>query len=333
MQCHLPGNEDLRLAALQGYNILDTGPEQSFDRLTRLARLALRVPIVLISLVDRDRQWFKSRQGIDACETPRSISFCAHAIQQDEPFIITDARAHPLFHDNPLVTGEPFIRFYFGIPLKMRDDLTIGTLCVIDHHPRTLSSEEIDVLQDLARMVIDQIELREIATTDSLTGALTRRGFDREIGREFGRARRLQHTVSLVALDIDNFKSVNDRYGHAAGDAVIQSIVAAIKKELRATDIVARMGGEEFAIALPETDLAGARILAERIRERVAFTEVTTQGNTIGVTASFGIADCDVTSETWTETFARADAALYRAKRSGRNMCLCQERPPKNAAA
>lgn len=325
--------EDARIAALQDYRILDTAPEQPFDRLTRLARLALQVPIVLISLVDRERQWFKSKQGLDVTQTPRSISFCTYAIQQTEPFIVTDARLHPMFHDNPLVTGEPFIRFYAGIPLIMKSGFVLGTLCVIDTRARVLSTEEVDVLQDIAVMVINEIELRQIARTDSLTGTLTRRGFDMEIDREYARAQRSQHGISLLALDVDHFKSVNDRYGHVAGDAVLQAIVAAIKSELRITDLIGRMGGEEFVIALPDTDLAGAAILAERIRVRIASTEIDAHGTMIRITASIGVATCDVAEANWTKAFRNADMAMYRAKATGRNTCLCHEEIPQDAAA
>ena len=332
MQC-VQDAEEARIAALQDYRILDTAPDQAFDRLTRLARLALQVPIVLISLVDRDRQWFKSKQGLDITETSLSVSFCVYAIQQTKPFIVTDARLHPLFRDNPLVTGKPFIRFYAGTPLTMKSGFVIGTLCVIDTRARVLSTEEVDVLQDIGEMVISEIELRQIAKTDSLTGTLTRRGFDTEIVREYARAQRSHHAISLLALDVDHFKSVNDRYGHATGDAVLQSLVTAIRSELRIADFVGRMGGEEFVIALPDTDLAGAVILAERIRVRIASAEIEVHGSAIRITASIGIAACDVAQANWTKAFRNADMALYRAKASGRNKCVCHEQSPSSEAA
>lgn len=333
MECNILTHEDARLASLRGLNILDTGPEQSFDRITRLARLALQMPIVLISLIDRDRQWFKSRQGLDATETPKSASFCAHAIEKDEPFIVTDAVEHPLFCHNPLVLGEPHIRFYIGIPLKMRDGFTIGTLCAIDRKPRHLSGDEIEVLRDLARMVIDEMELRQIATMDALTGALTRRGFEIEINREFSRSKRFQHDLSLIAVDIDHFKAVNDRYGHASGDIVLRSVGMLIKQELRSADFVARIGGEEFVIVLPETDMDGAIILAERIRERIAGHFTLAQSDPIRVTASFGLSSLSHTDASWDVTLEKADAGLYEAKRTGRNKCVCRSHPMSNIAA
>lgn len=333
MKCPIPSEEprlgeeaglgeEARIAALDSYNILDTAPEQSFDRITRLAQVTLQVPTVLISLVDRDRQWFKSRQGFDATETIRSVSFCKHAIEQDEPFIVSNALEHPLFCNNPLVLGPSHIRFYIGIPLKMRGGFKIGTLCAIDREPREISKDQIEAMRDLAGMVVDEIELRQIAATDSLTGALTRRGFEVEITREFNRSHRSHHELSLVAVDIDHFKSVNDRYGHAAGDVVLQSIVAQIRQELRSSDYVSRLGGEEFVIALPETGISGAQRVAERIRRKIADVLVHTHEHAIRVTASLGIASREPTDESWTKMLERADAALYEAKRSGRNRCI-----------
>src|SRR4051812_31957243 len=126
MQQVTSSNEAERLAILRGYNILDTAPEESFDRITRLAKTVLQTPIALLSLIDKDRQWFKSKHGFGATEIPRSISFCARAIQQDAALIVRDALEHPLFSDNPLVIGEPHIRFYIGIPLRTHHGHNIG---------------------------------------------------------------------------------------------------------------------------------------------------------------------------------------------------------------
>jgi diguanylate cyclase (GGDEF)-like protein len=333
MDCSISLGEEARLAALRSCNILDTAPEPAFDLITRLAQIALKMPTVMVSLVDLDRQWFKSKQGLDVAETDRSISFCTHAIAQDEPFIVTDASIHPLFCNNPLVVGEPHIRAYVGIPLKMRDGLKIGTLCAVDFQPRALSTAEIDILSGLGRMVVDQIELRRLAITDPLTGALTRRGFEAEIDRELRRAKRSKRPFSLIVVDVDHFKSVNDRYGHASGDIVLQSVVGQIKQELRASDCVARLGGEEFVIAMPETDLDGARALAERIREKIAGTVVQRQSQSIAVTASFGIASHDGSDGHWAATLEKADAALYLAKSRGRNRCVSYLEATATAAA
>lgn len=156
----IPFNEPERLAALQRYDILDTLPEQEFDDLTQLAAAISGSLIALISLVDQDRQWFKSKVGIEATETPRDISFCGHVVMNEETLIVSDATQDDRFADNPLVAGEPGIRFYVGTPLVTSDNYVLGTLCVIDRYPRTLAPEQLTQLESLSRLVISQLELR-----------------------------------------------------------------------------------------------------------------------------------------------------------------------------
>ena len=159
----LPANESARQATLDQLRILDTPPEARFDRLTRMAARLLNVPIALISLIDRDRQWFKSCVGLDVSETPRSISFCGHAILDRQPLVIEDTWEDERFCDNPLVTGTPNIRFYAGTPLHSADGQALGTLCVIDRKPHTLSEEDRQSLRDLADCAEEQISARELA--------------------------------------------------------------------------------------------------------------------------------------------------------------------------
>ena len=153
IRASLPENEAARLAALDALEILDSAPEERFDRIIRIASGAFEVPIALVSLVDRDRQWFKSCIGLDVKETPRDMAFCAHAILEDELLIIPDALQDPRFADNPLVTGEPHVRFYAGCPLKLPDGNTMGTLCLIDTRPRQLDDGRIKLLRDLGKLV------------------------------------------------------------------------------------------------------------------------------------------------------------------------------------
>ncbi len=159
-QYPVPENEADRIAALRRYQILDTSPEEAFDRITRMAATCLEVPVSLVSLVDESRQWFKSHHGIDAEEIPREIAFCAHTIMGDQPMVIEDATADPRFANNPLVTTDPNIRFYAGAPLITHDGFKLGSLCVFDQQPRTLSGEQHNVLKDLAALVVDAMELR-----------------------------------------------------------------------------------------------------------------------------------------------------------------------------
>lgn len=160
MKAPLPTNETERLHLLKLYNILDTASEKAFDDLTRLAASICRVPISLVSLVDEDRQWFKSRFGLEAAETPRDAAFCAHAILDEEVLIVEDATADPRFADNPLVTGAPHIRFYAGAPLQVESGHRFGTLCVIDTVPRTIDASQLESLRILRDAVTTQMELR-----------------------------------------------------------------------------------------------------------------------------------------------------------------------------
>jgi len=154
-----------RLAVLYGYGVLDTDFEERYDRLTRIAAGILGTPISLISLVDEDRQWFKAAFGLDTRETPRDISFCAHAIHDTTVFIVPDARKDNRFSKNPLVTGDPRIRFYAGAPLIGRGGQAIGTLCVIDRKPRSeFTARQQQALRDLADTVVDMFEMRMAAS-------------------------------------------------------------------------------------------------------------------------------------------------------------------------
>ncbi|MET3445469.1 GAF domain-containing protein [Ralstonia sp. 1138] len=144
--------ERARVQAVLACGILDTADDPKFDRFTRLACHALGVPMALVSIVDDRRQWFKSRHGLDVRETPRDWAFCTYAIQGTEPFIVEDAAADPLFANNPLVTGHPFIRFYAGVPLLDRSGYALGTLCVLDVVPRQIDAAQIADLQDLAHL-------------------------------------------------------------------------------------------------------------------------------------------------------------------------------------
>ena len=155
-----PANEDGRIVALDKYAILDTEPEQSFDDLTLLASYICKTPIALISLVDEDRQWFKSRVGIAASETSRDIAFCATAIMQSDVFVVPDALADERFRENPLVVSDPYIRFYAGAPLINEDGYALGTICVVDRTPRDLAPDQKEALKALSRLVLAHLEFR-----------------------------------------------------------------------------------------------------------------------------------------------------------------------------
>ncbi|MBT5532978.1 PAS domain S-box protein, partial [Candidatus Poribacteria bacterium] len=207
----IPTDEDERLEALLRLRILDTPMEERFDRITRTAGRALGVPIALVSLIDENRQWFKSRHGLDATETGRDISFCGHAILDDGILVTPDALTDPRFSDNPLVTGAPHIRFYAGCPVRDPNGMKLGTLCAIDREPRVFDAEQMAMLRDLAAMVED-----ELAAVD-LAHAVRRRAEGEE------RYRDLFENASDLILSVDlagRFQYVNrawrDTLGYAA---------------------------------------------------------------------------------------------------------------------
>ncbi len=491
-----PENDSQRIEFLKKLNLLDSANEKVFDDLTFLAAHICETPISLVSLLDNDRQWFKSKYGLSVEETPRSVAFCNYAIlEPDEVFVVEDAHADERFAENPLVTGNPHIRFYAGAPLVTQNGLALGTLCVIDREPRELDEQQMNALRALRRSVLAEIESRynakqlsqlferqsalaEIELTinkpqelsalldaivdtttrllpagggssiilwqpesksftvsastvsnqspgfatsrvrkekgatrwileqkkpmvvsdirndpftanrmlvesnlkayagvpllvegnaigvlyaleneprsfeqvdidfmislanrasaaiekvqlfediqlrsimDDLTGVFNRRHFFEKAEVEFQRARRYQHPISIIILDIDHFKRFNDRFGHIHGDHALKTVAKTIQDEIRSPDLLSRYGGEEFCILLPETELDGASAFAERIRKKVAGILLDVDGSQESLTISLGVSTLDPSTPNLIELLDQADDALYRAKRAGRN--------------
>lgn len=209
MNAPLPLQEAQRLAALQAYAVLDTPAESAFDDLTQLAAHICQVPIALVSLIDGQRQWFKSRVGLDVQQTPREVAFCAHAIlQPQEVFQVRDAQQDPRFAENPLVTGEPHVRFYAGAPLLTPEGHPLGTLCVIDHTPRELTPPQRSALQALGRHVVALLELRR---------ALAQHERDETRNRQLAAAVE-QSPVQIVMTDAGgNIQYVNPKFIELTG--------------------------------------------------------------------------------------------------------------------
>lgn len=266
-----PDDEQERLSKLKSLSILNSAPEERFDRLTRMAKRLFNVEIAVVSFVDADRQWFKSK----ACylelanETHRDISFCSHAILENGLFIVEDTHLDERFKDNPLVLGNPNIRFYAGYPIRMGGGSALGTLCIFDDKPREFGEEDQALLRDLGLMAEQQLNTLELATTDELTTLSNKRGFLTLAKHVLKVARREQLPISLIVIDLDGFKSINDKYGHVEGDWALKMFSKAMKDAFRDSDVLARLGGDEFALLISNSSDEVANTAIARLRGAV----------------------------------------------------------------
>ncbi len=312
-----PDDERLRLAKLRSLRLLDTEQDDPhFDRLTRLARRIFKVPISMVSLLDESRQWFKSCVGFDVSETPRTVSFCGHAILGSEAFIVPDALDDERFHDNPLVLGEPHVRFYAGCPLTV-DNRKIGTLCIVDRVPRTLDEDQIEILKDLAKVVEQEIASTLLAIRDRLTGLENRRGFLALAQQSLQLCTRQATPVSLLYLDLDDFHCFNQHHGRQAGDDVLTNLADRIKDVCRDSDVVARLGGDEFVVLLINATREQAEIVVDRIKQALSQdNRLTNKGYPISF--SFGItAYQPERHETIVELLADGETLMEEIKKLG----------------
>lgn len=310
-----PDDETQRLRALKLMQVLDTPGDEKLDRVTSLASKLFNVPIALVSLVDDDRQWFKSRHGLEATETPRAVSFCGHAILGDDLFVVPDASADPRFHDNPLVTSDPNVRFYAGYPLKTRSGHRVGTLCVIDNQARTFDEKDRDLLRDLGQLAEQQLQSIALASTDELTQISNRRGFMQLATQGLAAANRAGQSSVVLMFDLNDFKKLNDELGHAAGDKALIMFARCLLLTCRQSDALGRLGGDEFSVFMPNANVEGAKTLMLRLVEQVA------RVNAAGVIPaqlqfSVGMAVADPTLNLDVDALlAHADAKMYANKR------------------
>lgn len=314
-----------RLAALADLDILDTPTEMPFERITDMIKLIFGVQIGLVSMIDGHRQWYKSIAGLPISESSLDGTFCKYTLQLSRPVIVPDMTKDPRFYDNPNVLGGPRIRFYAGAPIITSTGQVIGTVCAIDNKVHEFGERETSILVHLAGLVIRELELRQQSAIDPLTGATNRRAFKEESAKHLLLATRHSTPLSCITLDVDHFKQVNDAYGHAAGDQVLVGIVSACKEHLRQSDIVARLGGEEFVILLPQTDQGTAYFIAEKLRLLIKDLRFSGSKPPITITASFGVTAV-VPGDDIDSLLQRADQAVYEAKRTGRNRtCVAPE--------
>ena len=323
-RCPIPENESQRLRAVRSYEILDTPPEVDFDTLTRVATQALGTPAGVIGLMDADRLWFKSQLGLGVPQLDRQIAFCAHALMKPgEALIVEDLQQDPRFRNNPLVTQEPHLRFYAGAPLIDRDGYALGTIAVVDIEPRKISDTHIELLGDLSTLVITALEnrqraniLSQLAMTDHLTGLPNRAQFERTLISEMAHARRTGESFNVLFMDLDDFKVINDTYGHSSGDEVLCEIARRMEGIVRAEDLLARFGGDEFGIFMRQSDNVTSELIAARIKDEVRKPITLSSGMHVTVGISIGISAYTDAVESVALLLALADQELYKAKSS-----------------
>lgn len=322
ISCPMPENELQRLRAVRSYEILDTPPEVDFDTLTRVATRALGTPAGVIGLMDADRLWFKSQLGLGVPQLDRQIAFCAHALMKPgEALVVEDLQQDPRFRNNPLVTQEPHLRFYAGVPLIDHDGFALGTIAVVDVEPRKFSSTQIELLSDFSTLVITALEnrqranvLSQLAMTDHLTGLPNRVQFERTLISEMSHSRRTSEPFNVLFMDLDDFKVINDTYGHLLGDEVLREVALRMKGVVRAEDLLARFGGDEFGIFMRQSDDITSELIASRVKDVVRKPIVLSSGKNVTVGISIGISAYTDAVESVASLLTLADLELYKAK-------------------
>lgn len=327
----------LKLAHPPLLDLFYTPLEERFERITRLARRTLSVPVAAITLVNAEKQWFKSVAGWSVSELPRRASLCTLTLERNDLHVIADTHADPRTRHHPLVVATPKFRFYAGFPLTDPTDMTVGTFCVFDLKPRRMSDADRRCILDLAAIAQREFAddhichahaalaaklgvARREAMMDPLTRLWNRRGASVLAESALQRADRSGEPLGIVVIDLDTFKQVNDTLGHHAGDDVLRRIGERLVGCVRPDDAVCRLGGDEFLVVVANGDESTTATIAERIRCGITETPVPTRNGGVQMSASVGYTIREPRDDVSFDALVqRADRALMRSKGDGRN--------------
>ena len=272
----IPDDEALRIKSLFKLDVLDTPPDERFDSITRIAKILFDVPIALVSLVDTNRQWFKSKQGLDACETSRDSSFCAHAIAetdidtlQDRIFEVPDTLLDDRFSDNPLVTDHPHIRFYAGFVLQSIDGYNLGTLCIIDSQPRTLSKADRNKLIDLGVVAQTTLQSLHHHDKDVVTGIYNRRGFLSIAEYMLATCKRNHYLATVIYFDLTNLKSITPNREDSFEKEVLQRFTSVLMECFQQADLFARIDVSRFIVLTIHNEGADVDQFSRQVKDKI----------------------------------------------------------------
>lgn len=324
MDADQPTAEQLRLAALHRYAILDSPPEPQFDRLVELAVHVFNMPMALVSFVDHDRQWFKANHGVPYSETPRCESFCSVAIALDGVMVVPDTRLNEQLRMYPGVRGAPHIRSYAGAPLITPEGQKLGTFCVLGTEPRVFTEQEQHLLVSFAAMAMDEMRLRqalqdlqEMAMTDALTGLPNRVQFRQQLVEACRRADVSGEKVVVGLMDLDRFKLINDSFGHADGDRLLKDVARRLKEATSTSDVVARMSGDEFVLLFTDVrSAADIALITKRLDDSFAVPFVI-ENQEVFVHWSLGLSVYPDDAKELDVLLSHADATMYQVKQAG----------------
>jgi diguanylate cyclase (GGDEF)-like protein len=337
--------ETLQLAELQQQDLINTPLDAGFNRLVRLTRTALRTRIAAISLVHRDREWFKAAVGWNVTELPLERSMASTLKDLSEPLIVSDLRLDSARRSHPLVRQSPEFRFLAAYPLRDRFNHLIGFLTAYDTEPRAINRNTVEALTDLGHIAQREIFVSELnliqqellakldasrrqSLLDELTRLWNRRGGLQLLERALKGDKPYDVPWGLCVADIDRFKSINDTHGHGVGDTVLRKVACTLVDSVRQDDVVCRLGGDEFLIMVADIGVREMHVVLERLRVRVGALQIRTGDKHISPTLSMGgCISSPGAALSPDATLSRADSALYRAKRAGRNCAVLAEDP------